>query len=322
MSNGARVAILGTRYRDFHLEEEVLAPVDARIVGGDGATSADIIAEAAGAAVIIAGSRPCFDAATIDRLECHGIVRYGVGVESVDLEAAGRAGMWVSYVPDYGTDAVATHSVALLLASIRGLGRADVSVKAGEWSFEELRPLRAPPALTVGIVGLGRIGRRVAELLTPFGFQLLAHDAFPDPEATFDIRSASLAELLQNSDIVTLHAPGRADTRPLLGRNELARLRSGSIIINTARGSLIDSEALAEGLARGRPAFAALDVFAPEPPELAFDAVADRVLLTPHMAWYTEESEQDMRLKAAREALRILQGREPLHVATPSRWPP
>jgi D-3-phosphoglycerate dehydrogenase / 2-oxoglutarate reductase len=310
------VAILGTRYGDFSIEERAFAGRGVRLRSGEGASADGIVAEAGDAEVILAGGSPQFDAAVIERLTCRAIVRYGVGVDSVDLDAATRAGMWVSYVPDYGTDAVALHTVSLLLASLRGLIAADALVKSGGWGLKELRPLHLPQALTVGIVGLGRIGRRVAELLNPFAFKLLGYDVAVDAAALgLPLGPASFESLLRTSDVVTLHVPGPSDGRPLLGATELGWLKENSLLVNTARGSLIELDALKRGLREGRPARAALDVFAPEPPGGAFEGVSERVILTPHMAWYTEESERDLREKAAQEALRILDKRPPLHVA-------
>ena len=310
------VAILGTRYVDFSIEERVLAGRGVRLRSGEGASADSIVSEAGDAEVILSGGSPQFDAAVIDRLDCRAIVRYGVGVDSVDLDAAARAGMWVSYVPDYGTEAVALHTVSLLLAGLRGLIDADALVKSGGWGLQELRPLHLPQALTVGIVGLGRIGRRVAELLSPFSFKLLGFDVAVEAATLgLPLEPASFELLLRTSDVVTLHVPGPSDGRPLLGAKELGWLKEGSLLVNTARGSLIDRGALVRGLLEGRPAKAALDVFSPEPPGAAFESVSERVILTPHMAWYTEESESDLREKAANEALRILDGLPPLHIA-------
>lgn len=316
MKESSTVAILGTRFPDYSVEERILGPHGVRLQGGDGGDPENIATLAAGAAVVLAGSHARFDARVIEQLSCLGIVRYGVGVESIDLDAAARAGMWVAYVPDYGTEAVALHTVTLALASLRRLPSADAIVRVGGWEFSDLGPLHVPQSLTVGIVGFGRIGRRVAELLAPFGFTLLVHDAYIEPTVGKSaVRSVSLEELLSSSDVVTLHAPGSPTGRPLLGSMELARLKAGSVLVNTARGSLVDEAALINGLARGTPAMAALDVFAVEPPGDRFEQVADRVIFTPHMAWYTEESELDLRTKAAHEALRILRGETPLNAA-------
>jgi D-3-phosphoglycerate dehydrogenase len=313
--NAPTVAILGTRYPDFRIEESILGPHGATLVAGEGGTGDAIVEQASGATVVLAGSGPRFDAATIERLTCLGIVRCGVGIESIDVEAAARAGMWVANVPDYGTDSVALHSVALMLAALRRLPQADDIVKSHRWGFAELRPLHAPQALTVGIVGFGRIGRRVAELLQPFGFNLVAFDAHLDA-ATLrpEVRSVTFDELISISDVVTLHAPGNPDGSALLGPAEIGRMKPGSVLVNTARGSLIDPVALEAGLLAGAPAFAALDVYPDEPPGGRLGDLGGRVLLTPHMAWYTEESEHDLRAKAAHEALRIIQGLAPLNV--------
>jgi D-3-phosphoglycerate dehydrogenase / 2-oxoglutarate reductase len=319
VTHAPTVAILGTRYPDLRIEESILGACGATLVVGDGASTDAIADQAAGAVVVLAGSGPRFDAAAIGRLSCRGIVRYGVGVESIDVEAAARAGMWVANVPDYGTDAVALHTVSLLLAAVRRLPEADDIVKSDRWGFGELRPLHSPSTMTVGIVGFGRIGRRLAEMLQPIGFNLVAFDAHLHPEDVLPgIRSAPFEDLIATSDVVTLHVPGNPNGSPLLGAAEIGLMKPGAILVNTARGSLIDPVALEDGLKRGTPGFAALDVYLDEPPGRRFEGVGDRVLLTPHMAWYTEESERDLRDKAAREALRIIQGHAPLNpVARP-----
>jgi phosphoglycerate dehydrogenase-like enzyme len=308
-------AILGTRYQDFSLEEEALGPLGVRLVSGDGASPADILAVAEGADVVLAASQPMFTAEVVEglaRLGVRGIVRLGVGTDSVDLPAARRHGLAVARVSDYGTEAVAVHAVAMALAQLRRLVEADRTVRTGHWGMAGLRPLVQPSGLTAGVVGFGRIGRQAASYLRGFGMTICAYDEYVDVPPDSGADPVTLDQLLERSDVVTLHAPGSADGRPLLGVDELARMRPGSVLVNTARGSLIDVPALATGLAAGRPARAALDVFPTEPPDLsALDAVLDQVLLSPHMAWYTEESEVDMRRKAAAEAARILRG-EPL----------
>ena len=302
------VAILGTRYTDFSIEEEVLGgDVELRSAPGRGA---DEIAEvAADAEVVLAGAAPRFTAAVIERLGVRGIVRYGVGVDSIDLDAARRAELWVARVADYGTEAVALHTVTLALAGVRRLREADARVRAGEWGFADLRPLVLPSAMTAGVVGYGRIGRRVGEMLAALGFEVVAHD----PLVLGD--EPALEDLLAHADVVSLHAPGPPGGAPLLGTDELALMRPGSVLVNTARGSLVDAHALAAALAAGRPRVAALDVFGGEPPDLSpFADVIERVILTPHMAWYTEESERTMRVKAAEAARAILDGARPADV--------
>jgi D-3-phosphoglycerate dehydrogenase len=317
------VAVLGTRYADLAIEREVLGATGARVVRGDG-TDPDAIATVAGDAdVIVAGSRPRFTAAVLDRLRCAAIVRSGVGVDSVDLAAARDRGIAVVHVPDYGTEAVAQHTLALVLAATRRLVAAHDLVRAGGWGLGDLRPLHLPDALTAGVIGHGRIGARVAQLLVAVGFgRVLAHDPLATIPAGSGVEPQGFDDLLDASDVVTLHVPGTADDAPLLDADRLARLRPGSVVVNTARGTLIDAPALAAALATGAPAVAALDVHHPEPPDLAvFAHVMDRVLLTPHMAWYSEATEAELRRRAADEARRVLQGQAPRHLAAPPDRP-
>lgn len=306
------VAILGTRYEDFCLEEEVLGPLGVSLVSGDGGSPAAIWEVAAGAEVVLAGSRPRFTGSVLEGLSCRGIVRYGVGTDSIDLDAARRRGIDVARVSDYGTEAVAFHAVSMAVAQLRRLTEADRAIRAGFWGFADLRPLHEPSGLTAGIVGYGRIGRRAATYLKGLGMRVCAHDAYVDIPDSHHVQALDLVELLRTSDVVLLHAPGNADGSALLDPVALEHMRPGSVLVNTARGSLIDLPALVEALRQGRPSRAALDVYPDEPPDLSvLGDVADRILLTPHMAWYTEESEADMRRKAAAEAARMLRG-EPL----------
>ena len=310
-----RVAVLGTRYADLTVEEEVLASLGVRLVAADGGTADEVLAAARGAEVVLAGSRPRFPAEVVAALAaggCRGLVRYGIGTDSIDLEAAARAGLAVARVSDYGTEAVAFHTVSMVTALLRRLREADAAVRRGDWGVAGLRPLHLPSRLTAGVVGFGRIGRRTSDSLRGLGFHVVAHDELVAVPTGAGVRPVGLDELLAGSDVVTLHVPGDPAGTPLMDAARLAAMREGSVLVNTSRGSLVDVPALVSALAAGRPAAAALDVYPQEPPDVSvFDAVADRVVLTPHMAWYTEESELDMRRKAAEEAARLLRG-EPL----------
>ena len=309
-----KVALLGTRYPDLEIERELLDGV-AEIVLGDGDNARAILDVAADAEVIMAGNPPVFDADVIAGLRCKAIIRSGIGVDTVDLAAAKSHGMWVVNVPDYGTDAVAFHALTLGVAGMRRLVAADAVVRAGGWGFLDLRPMILPASSVLGVVGFGRIGRRVAELFRGIGFeQVLAYDPFTEPDGPGVVPS-TLDEVLSGADVVSLHSPPPEDGSALLGEAQLSQMREGSILVNTARGRLIDSAALAQSLANGRPAVAALDVFDPEPPDLTvFEGVLNRMILTPHTAWYTEESQADLRRKSAEEARRILGDERPRNV--------
>lgn len=305
------VAILGTRYADFAIERDVLDPLGVELRAAPARTKDELLEAAADATVVLAGSGPRFDADVIARLRVKGIVRCGVGTETIDLEAARRANIWVARVADYGTQSVALHTTALILAALRRLVPADNLVKKGEWQFASLRPLHLPSALTAGLLGFGRIGREVARQLTALGFDVLASDpgpVAPDPA----VRLCAMDELLPRAHVLSLHLAARADGRPVIGADELARLPAGAIVVNTSRGSVLDMQALIAALRSGHLAHAALDVFDREPPDLSvFADVLDRVTFSPHMAWYTVESEHDLRRKSALAAAAILRGERP-----------
>lgn len=305
------VAILGSRYPDFSIEEQILP--ETSIVSAPGGTPDEIVAVAGEARVIIAGSLPKFTREVIGRLPAlQALVRAGIGVDNIDLDAAREAGILVVNVPDYGTEAVAQHTLAMALAGFRRLGEADRIVRSGEWGFPDLRPIHVPGASVAGVVGYGRIGRRVAELLAAVGFgRVIVHDPYAE---SADFENASLDMLLGHSDLVCLHAPAPADGSALIGPRELGMMKPNSVLVNTSRGILIDDTALAAALATGTPRVASLDVFLPEPPDLeVFEGVLDRLLLSPHMAWYTEESQTEMRRKSAEEARRFLDRLPPLN---------
>jgi D-3-phosphoglycerate dehydrogenase / 2-oxoglutarate reductase len=312
------VAVLGTRYPDLGVEETILGPLGVTLRRSPGDDAASILEAADGAEVVLAGSAPRFDRAVIEQLGCRGIVRYGIGTDSIDLDAARDRGLWVARVTDYGTEAVAVHAVAMGLAATRQIVAANAHVRSGGWGFAHLRPLSLPSASTAGVVGFGRIGRYAAALLAGLGFSVLVHDPFIDPEAVRDAgltHVPELPDLLGRSDLVTLHVPGNPDGTPVIAADELAAFRPGSVLVNTARGTLIDRGALIAALQEGRPGVAALDVFDREPLEDgAFAEVIDRVILTPHMAWYSEESEHDLRVKASEEAARLLRNERPHEV--------
>lgn len=306
------VAVLGARYADFAIEERLLGPAGVRLVADPGADAESIVAAARDAAVVLVGSGPRLDGNVLAELRCRGVVRSGIGVDNIDLDVARRLGITVARVADYGAEAVAFHAVTLATTQLRRLLDADKMVREGEWGVAALRPLHLPSALTAGVVGCGRIGSLVASGLSGLGFRVVAYDAYAQVQLP-GVTPLALDELLATSDVVSLHVPGDPGGTPLLGAAELARMKPGSVLVNTARGSLIDPVDLARALRAGRPAFAALDVYPVEPPDLyRYADVSDRMLFTPHMAWYTEESQADLREKAAAEALRLLRGEPPL----------
>ncbi len=210
-----------------------------------------------------------------------------VGFDHVDLAAAERRGVAVVSVPDYCTEEVADHTLALLYALLRGVAELDRQVTAGGWDAKGAGPLRTLAGLRVGIVGLGRIGSAVARRLLALGAEVWANDVAP--VAREGVRLVELDELLESCDAVTLHVPLTGETRGLIGRRELASMRPGALLVNTARGAVVDVGAVLQALRQGRLGGAALDVLPQEPPPLR--PAAPNLIVTPHAAYYSEAAE-------------------------------
>ncbi len=286
--------------------------------GLDPVTAAD---RAADAQVILCGIVGMPDAA-IERLRGTRLVmRCGAGVDTVDVAAAARRGIWVANVPDYCMDEVADHTLMLLLAAMRRLRHMTGQVAQGRWLDPELPVVRRLSGRTLGLVGVGRIGERVATRARGFGLRVIAHDPRLDTRRAEDlgIEAVDLPALLATSDIVSLHLPLSTDTRHLLRAETFARMRPGSVLVNTSRGGLVDLDALAAALDAGMVAAAGLDVLDGEPqPPLDHPLLADpRVIVTPHVAFYSVDAQADLGRRAADEVERALAGVPPTSLVPP-----
>ncbi len=252
------------------------------------------------------------------------VQKHGVGVDNIDLAAATSAGILVTNAPGTNTEAVADLALAFMLSLLRQVVPAVESTRRGKWDRYMGRELGQ---LTVGVVGTGRIGRAVIRRLGGFGSRILAYDVIQDPSlaATHSVKYVEMSELLDESDIVTLHIPLMEGTRELLGRRELARMKRSAFLINIARGELVDESALAEHLAAGGIAGAGVDVFATEPPQSSPLLKLSNVLATPHIGAYTQEAMEAMDRACAETVVDIFSGRRSDHVVNPEvlgRWTP
>lgn len=240
---------------------------------------------------------------------CRGIVRYGIGYDNIDAVTAGAAGVPVSIVPDASSEEVASHALATGLALARRVPQGQDAIRNGRWAGTIAYDAPKLSDLQVGIVGMGRIGRHAAHWWAAIGAQVRAYDPF----ATFtDIPAAGLEDILENSDLVSLHLPLNDATRHMISADILARMRSGSVIVNVSRGGLIDEIALAAALRSGHIAGAALDVFAEEPLP-ADHPLRDEpnAILTPHVSWRSRSSLDALQDGAVRRARAALSG-EPM----------
>jgi phosphoglycerate dehydrogenase-like enzyme len=306
------VLLLDSDFPDDGLEREALAKEGIELVDGRSAAPGN---DPEGLIVM-------WTKVTAELLDSHPSVRvvgrFGVGVDSIDVDAATRRGVAVVHSGDYATEEVSAHAVAMALALLRRLPAGDAAVRRGDWSGAgHHRGIRRLSSLRAGVVGLGRIGRRVAAQLEALGLAVCGYDPHAAP-AEVDC-AASLDELVAKSDVLTLHAPLTAGTRHLIDARRFALMPPGSVLVNAARGGLVDQAALAAALDAGRPAAAALDVFEDEPLAAGHPLCArDDVLLSPHVGYFSEQAMVEARTRTVTGVADVLRGRRPRDVADPA----
>jgi D-3-phosphoglycerate dehydrogenase len=309
-----KVCITDHTFHDSKPEREVLEDI-AEVVDLNGTptgTEDEVIKACLGADALIIGFAPV-TAKVLDSLpglKC--VVRYGIGYDTIDVKAAAERGIPVANVPDYCVSEVADHAMALLLSLERKLFIFDASLRRGEWSpVKTGRPLHRLAGRVLGIAGMGRIGTEVARRARTFGYEILVYDPWVDEAAARSRggQKVDLDTLLARSDAISLHLPLTEETRHLLDRGNLARMKQGANLINVSRGAVVDTVALAGALSSGHLGGTALDVFETEP--LPADhpiRKAPNTILQPHGAWYSEESLKELQRNAAEEVSRVLRG--------------
>ena len=313
MTARKKVAVVDANFPDLSAERVAAENGGADFVVFQSKTPAESKAALAGADAALVQFAPV-DAAALSAMNPGGtVVRYGVGWNNVDVKAARARGIHVAYVPDYCLGEVADHAVALALALARKLFTLDAAVRRGEW-IPAPAPLIPPDLAAAGLIGVGRIGRKVLERLRPFGFQLLAADPALDAAAAaaLGVEKCGYPEILERSDLVVFNAPSTPETRGMLDAAALARAKPGLKIVNCSRGDLLDEEALAAALESGRVSAAGLDVFRTEPlPDDSPLRRAPNVILTPHSAWFSDRAIVNLQNLAADEIARALRGEPP-----------
>jgi D-3-phosphoglycerate dehydrogenase len=312
------VAILGTRYGNLAIEERMLRPLGVQLVESPGQSEAEIVRAAAGAQVIVCGGAPKITAAVIRQLpRLKAIIRSGIGVDTIDLAECTRRGVHVANIPDYCIEEVATHALTLILSWSRKLPMAQRTLESGRWDIAALRPLQSSRDQVLGLLGFGRIARALCRMSRAIGFQVWANDPYIDKSRIqkSGAEPVSLKRLVRGADFVSLHLPLTAKTRHIINEERLREMKATAILINTARGELVDEKALQHALQTGRIGGAGLDVMEHEPPQSDHPLrLLQSAVITPHCAWYTERSQKALREKACAEVIRVLRRGVPKNV--------
>ena len=310
------IAIADSVFPSLDPALEILSRLDATVTLTRKSTP-EAIVEIAGAADALMVTFAQINSEVIGNLKkCRVIGRFGIGVDNIDIDAATRAGIQVCYVPDYCRDEVSDHAIALLMSLARKITYSNAIVQSGRWEGKAVAPIRRLRGRTLGLVGFGKIPQTLAPKAKALSFNIVAHDPYVPAEvaAALGVELVTFDALLERSDCISLHAPLTGETENLFDANAFAKMKPESLLVNTARGPLIDEQALSDALDAGTLAGAALDVVPNEPPPPDCPLLKrDNVILTPHTAFYSEDALADLQTKAAKDVASVLGGEAPVY---------
>jgi D-3-phosphoglycerate dehydrogenase len=314
------VAVTDSVFPNLDAARRVLAQIDAELLLAEKPTPEAIVQVSRTADAVLV----TYAQLTADMIRqmsrCRIISRFGIGVDNVDIAAATSAGIVVTKVPDYCIDEVSDHAMALLLALVRKIPFADARVRAGKWEMSAVVPIHRLRGTVLGLAGFGRIPQLVAPKAQAFGLTVLSYDPYVSKEAmaSCGVEAVDFPGLLRRSDYISVHAPLMPETHHMFNADAFRQMKPTAYLINTARGPLVDANALADALDGGLLAGAALDVLPQEPPPQDCRLLGrDNVILTPHTGFYSEESLVDLQAKASEEIVRVISGQAPRNAVNP-----
>lgn len=315
MSRRFKVAVTDSEYDSHEIERRVLSKIDAELVQFRCRTEEEVIKYCSDADGLLNTYVP-ITRKVIENLKAKVITRYGVGFDNIDVRAATEKGILVTNVVYDITD-VADHALSLILSLVRKIPWIHKSTKDGEWDWRKFQPITRLKGKTAGIIGFGRIGRKVAQRLKGFEVELTAYDPYVSPKIFREhkVKRVDLETLLKNSDIITIHVALTRETRHMIGEDELKKMRRDALLINVSRGGVVDEKALYTALKEGWISGAGLDVLEREP--LTRDNLLpslSNVIITPHIAWYSTSSIAEIQEKAAEDVARALTGQIPINL--------
>lgn len=316
-----KICYLNPNTPDLSIENQPLLGTSIELVACSVRDENEVISFARDADAILTVQTP-ITAQVAEKLErCKVIVRLGVGYDVIDVDSCQKHGILVCNVPDYGTEEVANHALALLFAVHRRILEYDRNVRKGHWGHVLPRPIHRLSALRAGVLGLGRIGTTFAKRIQPFVREVLAFDPFltADQFKAKGIPEAALPEIFETCDMISLHLPLSKENHYLISDEAIAQMKRKPVLINVSRGALVDSAALSRALLSGQISGAGIDVFEDEPNVPVEYLALENIVLSPHVAWYSEEANLQLRRSAIEEIVGVLTGHAPRNpiVATP-----
>jgi D-3-phosphoglycerate dehydrogenase len=312
-----RIVITDCDHPSVEIERKVLSEIDSEFILAQCNIEDEVIEVAKDADGVINQYAPITRRVIESLKRCKVIARYGVGVDNIDIKAATEHKIIVANVPDYCIDEVSTHTIALILACARGITLLDRKRRQKRWDFTLAKPLFRTQGKILGLFGLGKIARAVAQKASGFDFRIIAYDPYVS-KVDGGIKLVEFSQLLSDSDFVSIHVPLTAETRHSFGENELKKMKKTAYLINTSRGPIVDEKALHQALKNRWIAGAALDVMEKEPPDWNSALLQlDNLIITPHISFYSEESYIELKTKVAQAVLSVLKGELPRAIVNP-----
>lgn len=307
-----KVVISDCDHASLEIENNILNSANLECEFQQNKTEEDLIQNCQEAEIILNQYAPFTERVFANLPKLKLIVRYGVGVNNIDLNAATKYGVQICNVPDYGTQEVADHALALMLTLTRKVALMNYEVKSGNWDYQKSIPIYRHQEQTVGIIGLGRIGSAFATKVRALGMNIIAYDPSKQQKGISEnlqfVTLKTFEEVLIESDIISIHCPSD-QAYHLFNEQAIQLMKKNAYIVNVSRGGIIDEEALYKAITKGAIAGAALDVSEEEPIKKDSQLLSlEQVICTPHMAWYSEQAAQELKRKVAEEAVRFAQG--------------
>jgi D-3-phosphoglycerate dehydrogenase / 2-oxoglutarate reductase len=310
------IAVTDSPFPSLDPAKAALARLDFELRMAKSASADDILAVARDADAVLVTYAKLPGELLRQLTRCKAIGRFGLGVDNIDIPAAAALGISVNYVPDYCMHEVSDHAMALLLSLVRKVPLSNKLVQSGRWEVPPIVPIHRLGGQVLGLVGFGNIPRALAPKAKAFGLRVVAHDPYApaDVLANAGVEGVGFDQLLAMSDFVSIHAPLLPATRGLFNAEVFAKMKPGAFLINTARGPLVDEDALVAALDSGRLGGAALDVVTTEPMAKESKLLGrDNVILTPHTAFYSVEALEELQTKCATDVARVLSGEKPIY---------
>ena len=316
MKNGPLVVVTDSPFPSLDPAKKALEEANAEVIQAPSSSEEDIIKAAENADAILVTYAKLNENILRSLKNCKAIGRFGIGVDNIDLKVAGELGISVNYVPDYCLDEVSDQAMAMIISMARKIPQSNKLVQSGRWEMPAVVPMYRLRGKTVGLIGFGNIPRLMTPKAQAFGFNVIAADPYAPKELfeKYGVESVSMDELYEKSDFISVHAPLLPETKGLVNKDAFKKMKDTAIIVNTARGPLINEKDLIEALDKNEIGGAGLDVVETEPlPENSPLIGRDNVILAPHTAFYSVEALEELQTKAASDVARVLNGEEPVY---------